>query len=371
MKKAISFLLVICMLLSLALMVGCAEKDAPDTEAPAATAGTGTAAGGAAGGTTTGTIDEATLEASKPNEYIKEKLDAGMEVQVAFIPIEFGSSTFIIMDDGFREGFEGLGMTYMSSAYEMDTAKHMDLVENYIQMGVAMIISICLDDSLTDLAAKAIESGTYFCVRKSLVSYPTSFNAASDPYVFGGKIADMMLAWVDYKHPNAGEREVKLACVTNEVAQVFIVQHAGIVDRLNEDGRINLCYTSSEVNLTTDTGYTFAEAAYMYDPEITMYMACSFSQAIGVSNYLLTLQGVDFDNIAVFATDVDEGAAETVNDPSNLVRGFASEGGEYPHEFLFEQCVKLLFGELEPGQTVTEPAVIKTSFGYELDERVA
>jgi len=369
MKKILSILLVILLAGSvfLALPACSAEReehdtpdDQPDTLERDRDAEEDTGAEG---------VDLETLRASKPNEYVKEKLEAGMEVQVAFVPIEFGSSTFILMDKGLKEGFEDMGVTYMSSAYEMDTARHIELVENYITMGCAMIITICLDDSLADIAARAIDAGTYFCIRKSLVSYDVSFNASSDPYVFGGKIGDMIIAWADYKYPDAGAGEVKVASVLNEVAQVFIVELQGVMDRLAEDERIDVCFTSSEVNLTTETGFTFAENARMYDPEIKTFLALSFNQAIGMNNYIASVAGDDFADYAVFAADVDTGATETVDSQDNCVRGFASEGGEYPYEFIFANCVKLLLGEIEPGLTIVEPAVLHTDFGFEIDER--
>lgn len=366
MKRRISILLLICMMASFCALYGC--SDTADTAEDAGTEEPKPSASAAAGPVDATDTDK--LKNSRPNEYIAEKLEAGMEVLVAFIAIEFDSSTFVIQDEGFKKGFEEKGFTYSSCAYNMDTALHIQQVENYMTMNAAMIITCTLDNSLANTVEKCIEQGTYFCVRKSLIDYSVSLNVASDPFIFGQNVGEMVLAWVDYRYPDAGAGEVKLATVQNKMAQIFIVIDEGIQSAVLADGRVDIVYTSDLVQLSVDTGYTFAEEAMMVDPDTRIFIGYSFGNAMGISNYIMALQNADPDEFAVFSVDTDYIAKETVDASArgeNVVRGFANEGGIFPHEYLLECALQMLFGEMEPGQVMPEPTVAYTGFGYSYD----
>ena len=88
MKKLLSVILALLMLFSLAALIGCEKKDAAaDPSAPAAPAADPAAPAAPAADPAAPAAEgdaPVDLAATKPCEYVREKLDAGMEVNVAF-----------------------------------------------------------------------------------------------------------------------------------------------------------------------------------------------------------------------------------------------------------------------------------------------
>jgi len=357
MKKVLFLALAILLLLSLGSLSSCTGRD-----------GDTVGSEGANGVAGKETIDMETLQHSKPCEYIKEKLAAGMEVKVALVAIEFSSTTFSTMDDDYRKWFEDLGFTYMSADHNMNTAKQIELIENYVTMGCACIITIVFGDEIADTVAKAIEAGTYVTLRKSMVSFPVSFNAASDPVGFGAGMADMIKAWADYRFP--GEEKIKYATVDLSSNPVWKGTSDGIRDTLAADKRFELAFMTGYESLTIETGYEFVENALMLDPEIRIFIAFSFGQAMGMNNYIMSQPLLDPGEFAVFCADTDPEIASIVDasaEDEYVLRGFGTEGGEVSHKFLFDKTLQLLYGEIEPGLIETEPKYYYSGFGYFVD----
>ena len=78
MKKILAILLALIMVFSLASLAACGEKKTetkPEENVPADDVN---------GDEENGGVSAETLDSSKPNEYVKEKLEAGREVMVAW-----------------------------------------------------------------------------------------------------------------------------------------------------------------------------------------------------------------------------------------------------------------------------------------------
>ena len=87
MKKLVSLILVLLLTFSLIAMVGCSDsnQDAQDNDTPSNSTPDDTSPDGNTPDDGA-EITQETLLASKPNEYVPEKLAAGMEVTIAFNP---------------------------------------------------------------------------------------------------------------------------------------------------------------------------------------------------------------------------------------------------------------------------------------------
>ena len=359
MKKFLAIVLALVMIFSLASLAACGEKEEETTTTVEETE------------TEPDTPEETEeekmerLNSSKPNEYVAEKLDAGMEVTVALLAVEFGASAMQELDNGFREGFEAAGYTYTSSAFNLDTALQISSIENYVTMGVALIVTMSFDDSVIDTVHQAMEAGTYIAMWGSEVSYEVSVSTRRDSAEFGKVVGNMLNAWAEYAH--SGE-VVKAALLDNISNPAYIMTVDGIKAAIEEGGVVDIVYEAQAESMDTESGFSFAENAYTSDSGIQMFIGMTFAQALGMNNFVVSKNVEDINDYGVFAYDKDELAPELLEDETSAFRGYAAVGGENQYSFMLGLCLDLLNGDLEPGTVASETLWAKTDFGYEFSE---
>lgn len=359
MKKFLAIVLALVMIFSLASLAACGEKEEETTTTVEETE------------TEPETPEETEeekmerLNSSKPNEYVAEKLEAGMEVTVALLAVEFGASAMQELDNGFREGFEAAGYTYTSSAFNLDTALQISSIENYVTMGVALIVTMSFDDSVIDTVHQAMEAGTYIAMWGSEVSYEVSVSTRRDSAEFGKVVGNMLNAWAEYAH--SGE-VVKAALLDNISNPAYIMTVDGIKAAIEEGGVVDIVYEAQAESMDTESGFSFAENAYTSDSGIQMFIGMTFAQALGMNNFVVSKNVEDINDYGVFAYDKDELAPELLEDETSAFRGYAAVGGENQYSFMLGLCLDLLNGDLEPGTVASETLWAKTDFGYEFSE---
>lgn len=363
MKRILSIILVLSMLFVFAAMAACNNTDenasAPPSAEPVSQAPVSEEPDPG--------ID---LSATKPNEYIPEKLAAGMDVLVAFLSVEFGSTTMVELDKGLKAGIESAGYKYTSDTFNIDTAVQLSMIENYVTMGAAMVITIIFDPGLQDVITNAIDAGTYIvCWGGAMPGFDISLATTRDFAHFGEVTANMMVAWVEQTYPG----EVVKAGLLNNIGNEMVrSQTDAIMATLDASGVVNTVYTSNAEEQSIDSGFTFAEEALTYDKDVRLMVGFTFSQALGMSNYISSLSGVDLAEYGVFAGDTDSSAREFADQSTGangVFRGYAAVGGDAPYEGILPFIYQLLAGEIEPGLIANEPAFCYTNFGYIFDER--
>lgn len=383
MKKLLLIIMVLCMLFALGAMIGCQSEQAETpagTETPAAgtetpAAGTETPAAGTEAPPAEEVIDQATLEASLPNEYIQEKLAAGMEVTFAFCTPSLSSELMVQLDTGLKAAFEGEGITYISSAFNADSAVQIQQMENYVTMGVAAIMTIVFDEGFMDTANMVMDAGIHLIYWSSLPSYPISLSLASDHALLGQKVGDLVSAWVDIQYPNAGPGEVHAACFNNDSNTTMIMRNEAAEAAALANPKIDLVHkiTTAPTDTTIDVGFRLAEEALTYDPTIKVFWCQNTGLMIGVCNYLESQNISDFSEYGCFGGDANPTAAEMIDaakaDPSaNAMRGYVTTGLANVWEWPFTNILKLMYGEIEPGSVAPDPVWTYDSIGMDYNQ---
>ena len=317
------------------------------------------------------TVDE--LKSAKPKEYIPEKLAAGVDVSLAFLCVNLQSIMIAKTSAGIEEICKANGINYYVQEMNMDVATQLDCIENFLTMGVSVIVTFCIDENATaDTAAKVMDSGTALVILDGTPSFPTSLTIATSPYDIGYQEGKMISAWVDQTYPEAGDGAVKAALMNNVIIPDFVKQNDGLMAALGEDSRIQLVYEQAGSTHTLDEGYTFAEDALTSDPDITLFITKTGSQGIGVNNYLQSA-GLAGDSYGVFSSDCDEeGRAmvdASVDSSASVLRGLIGYGTYNRQEGMMDLVFKLLKGEIEEGLVTSEGIYCYNSFGYDYDER--
>jgi len=382
MKKALAIILALCMILSFAALAACTDgstdtntQTETDTNTNTDTQ-TNTDTNTEPDAQNTDTQPEGETEAekmerlqnSKPNEYVMEKLDAGMEVLVCFMPPEMGATTMVDVDNGFREKFEGIGCTYVNLPFNMDTAQQITQIENYVTMGATEIITVAFDSTIADAAKAAMEAGTIFALWAG-VPTPGAFSLCStrDFVAIGAKIGDMMVAWAEEQGG-----VVKTALLTNSANEAYVAQNAAMLEVLEASDAVDIAFTAEVMEMTVDSGFTFAQDALTYDSGIRMFLGFTAGQALGMNNAIVSMQPDKLAEFGVFAADWDSTSLDLLAQGENnesAFRGYAACGYDDLSQLTFELSVQFFNGEYEEGTPTNEPIYVNTNFDYKYDER--
>ena len=380
MKKLLSVVFSLLFLLSLCILPGCQSGQDESSGTPSGQeTGSGTGQSQetqppAEGSGTETEITQQMLEESKPCEYIQEKLDAGMEVSVAFSGGRDNFFVSSILSTGVQGVLEDLGFNWIYINANGDIALQITQLENFVQMGIAAIVIQTIDaEAICDTVLAAQEAGTKCILYGVTPSYDTIV-VRTDVYECGVQTANMALAWVSQRYPNAGEGEIHAAVFGSAVGVDQIAKTDGMKDTLNADPRITLSYVDDEVG-NIDEAYTSMEAAMMYDPDIRLLVCYSLAGAYGGNNYVLTLPDADLGEFGMFASGTDDITTQMLEEAAagqGCFRGTILDG-ENPFIDLANTTVAALFGEIEAPYFFWQPlfSQVSSDLNYSYDSRTA
>lgn len=374
MKKALSVILAACLLLSIGMLSAC-NGDEEATASPSPSAAAPSAAQPSTEPEDEG-ISEETLKNSLPNEYIPEKVEAGMKPIIAFCTPSLSSELMVALDAGMKDSLEANGFAYVSSAFNADTTLHLQQCENYIEMGVSALITLVFDEGFQDMANKIMDAGIYLIYWSSVPTYQISLSLYADPALLGAAVGNMGSYWVDEQYPDAGPGEIKAAIFRNNMNAQFLTRMNATEDGLKANGKIEISYIYENASMTVSDGYNFAEEALTFDPSIRLFVCLTSGAAMGVANYIDTLGITNLVDYCAVAGDADPTAKAIIDsvreDPNaSILRGYATSGGENVYDFPLESLYKLIYGEYEPGYVAIEPVYTYDAVGYNYDERNA
>lgn len=377
MKKFLSALLAVLMVLSAAALTACgqSESETPENNSSDAVTPSADDTETTLPDDSGGEIDHETLNSSLPKEYMREKVAAGMEVTIALCAPSLASDLMIMMDRGMKEQFEAQGFNYVSSSFDADTTKLIEQLENYTTMGVSLIMTMIFDNAMADIAADIMDAGIYLVLWSFAPQFPVSMAMFSDEYTLGGLAADMASYWVGQQYPDAGEGEVHMAMLTSEMNQTYITRFNGVRDGVAEDSRIALVFEDADEFMTIDTGYNFAQSAMTYDSGIRLFISMTASQSMGINNYVVG-QGYSSEQLkefAAFGTDNDSSSREMIDQAKaggdSILRGLVSSGTDDPSDYICDYLFDLIDGVLEEGSIMAIPQYSYDAVGFDYDER--
>ena len=136
MKKLLAIILALLMVFSLASLAACGDKEeaaeAPETKNEENETVEDTE------------VDEATLKASKAHEYVLEKVEAGMEVSVAFIAFDGTWDKVAGIKEGIQNFCNEYGFTFQFADSGNDASKQIEQIENFVVSGNVAAIALSL-----------------------------------------------------------------------------------------------------------------------------------------------------------------------------------------------------------------------------------
>lgn len=363
MKKFVSILLVCLLLISMFSFVGCSTKEEekkPSTPVEAETPGDGQE------------DESVNIEDSKPNEYIQEKLDAGMKPLITFVTPRMTSDFIVSIDAALKENFEALGYSYTTANADNDTSQIISLIENSVQMGSAAVIVLDIPDGLGDVCSDAEQKGTYIVCFGTEPDFSVAGKVVLDQGEQGKQGALMLHAWLDIAYPDAADGEVHAFITTDSSTTKNMARSEAYEEYITKDPRITLSYVGEHSNLSMDEGYTLTQNAFTVDPEIKVGLIFNAGAAIGANNYIVANVPADqLDKYGIFCNTQDQTLTQMINGTSgeaNCIRGTIGQGSDVgPWYSAFDCATALLTGKEEYGFDYYERIFSINNFGYVYD----
>lgn len=274
MKKVLSLILALCLVLSLA---ACSSGDASS--------------------------DANTSQVTKDN------------INFGFLAPTLQSEFFIGIDDGLREVANEDGWQYTSASFDNDSAKAVTLIENMVTSGCNVILAMVSDNSCDDALREAQGEGVIIleCGVETDV-FDICMN--SSQYDIGTMISDMAADWINTQLNG----EANIVVYTTYQNQDMQDRGQGIQDRIVElCPNVNILEVVDIGKDVVGAGTTYTETMLQKYPELNCILAYGDAAATE-SVEAVKAAGRASDNFGIFACDGTASAIDYIAS-NDVMRG--------------------------------------------------
>ncbi len=359
MKKVLAIVLAFLMVLSFASLAACGEKKEETKPADGQQTTTTPA---------DGEITEEVLKASKPNEYVQEKLDAGWEMDIDW---SLHNDNYFVHTQLAEAGMAklaeyGFGGTIFA-APDNNIAEQISQMETICTKGESCGVIVQTSDpgALETVVGQLQESGITVVIYGIECDYDTIV-AMADVYQAGYGAAVMAHEWAKVRYP---DEVVKCAVLGAQINVPTVTLSQGMLDGVEEYENLELTYYGDNEGDCLENGYNGAEAALMLDGDVKIFVCYQMSAGLGVNNYL-EAQAKDFGEYGIFGTSEDDTTAEMLEKAASnqsAFRGTISAGAGVP-DTAVNTMVEALLGDGVPlGTLRVDPMKAWTSSDYTCD----
>lgn len=308
MKKVLSLVLALAMLLALASLASCGNDENSSATDPATTP-VSEAPKSSAPAEDSGELTAEVLQASKPNEYVPEKIEAGMEVVIGFSLNNF-EGVGKVVEARLLEEFPAMGLTLTTAVDGNDTALQISNIENFITMGCAAVLIHTPDVTLLEgVVSKAEEEGTSCILYGDIPQFYMSAYTSTDLAALGYSVGLLAREWITQTYPDAGDGSIKVAVHGSYLATPTVIMSDNVMQSISDDPRCVIVYSDFGVS-GLDAGYTFAQQALTTDSEVKVFAGFNLQAAFGINNYIMSLPNVNPEEYCSVSATYDVSAVD-------------------------------------------------------------
>lgn len=371
MKRLVSILLALVLVFSLAAMIGCNNEEEP-AGTPTGSGSTNTQNPGSDPTDDPGEDLTEKLENSKPNEYVFEKIEAGMTVEIGISFLNIGDEFQQMYTEGIKGDFEALGFNATIVDGKGDAIAQLEQIENYVTMRAAGIVVRVGDvDVYEDVYKRCQEQGTYLAMFAAIPStWHPDLTAPVDQVVQGTQVVAMARYWLDIQYPDAAEGSIYAAVFGRMDNTENVTRYETFKAEIVKDPRINNDLFTIDSCLTLEEGYNGAQSALSYNPDIRVFLANSGTSIVGINNYVFSQPQYDPVEFGCFGTGSDNTALTMIEEAKtneSIFRGIIATGYDVVWGAVFRGMISLFEGEVEAPYTYWERQYAIASFDYYYD----
>lgn len=286
MKKVISLVLALTMLLSLA---ACGAKAPAATEAPAATQAPAAPV-----------ATEAPAAPEAPAE--------GEKKVAAFVTFGLGGDFFQALADTFVANFTAAGWEASYADGEFNPTKQIEAAENYIAMDVdVLIIWSVAPEAMNTVIADAQAKGIKVI---AFVAPTEAYDAlmVSDEAELADDCVRLAAKWIDEHFADAEDHSVPVAVFSCRAADTGVIQADEMLKVEEFSKKAKFVKEVECADETQATGQTKMENLYTENPEIKVFLTPHNGLALGINGFFTAISSpvTDYSDMAIFAVNGDD-----------------------------------------------------------------
>jgi ABC-type sugar transport system substrate-binding protein len=245
-------------------------------------------------------------------------------------------------------------------------------MENYLQMGADLILNVAMDvESCKDITLRCIEEGCFVIMLGVWPDYEISGGLIADFRETGEAAALMLIDWAEKNYEDAGADSLPVAVLTATSTSDALKRSAGFLETIDAGEKTFVDYQEVQLAPTPEAGFTFAENALTYNPNIRLFLTYEIDPGMGANNYIIQRPDFNIEEFCVIGVGQTAATLELIEqsgaDPaSSCLRGSLSYGGPDPGIQLNEVSYKLLIEKVDPPYWMYDDLYTINSWGWEL-----
>ena len=234
---------------------------------------------------------------------------------------------------GLKEKFTQEGQKIEVGDAELSPARQIELIENYIALGVDELIVLAVDPSgLTDVLQKAEDNGIKVLAFTQRTEVCDSYFGV-DNTATGKALAEMAAEWIDQEYPDAAPGSINVAIFENRDLPEMAQRADGMHEIASMTDKVNIAEVVG-VDGTPITAQSKAENLFLTNPDIDIVLAYNTDTASGINASVMALnsQVEDKSKFGIFACDYNELAIQLLKDSAtddSVVRGVIQLGSGF------------------------------------------
>lgn len=218
----------------------------------------------------------------------------------------------------FEERFTALGHKFEVASADLNPAKQIEQIENFITLGVdALIVMAVEPSSLDDVLKRAQDAGVKVVAFSQPTKHYDLFLGANN-YDNGKVQAEMTAEWIEKTFPDAEDGSIEVAIFENRDKPSAAERSDGFLEISNLTKKAKVVAVVS-VDTTNASGQAAAENLLLTHPEVKVIISYNADTAMGVDAYAMALnsQIKDKANFATFSTDFNPAASAAIRKSAN------------------------------------------------------
>ena len=281
--------------------------------------------------------------------------EGGEGYSVGFVTFGLGGDFFQSLADTFVETMEGAGWEAQYADGQYDPSVQMEAAENFIAMGVdVLVVWSVAPEAMDATIEKAMEAGIKVI---AFVAETSEYDAlmVSEDADLADNCAKLAAQWIDETYADAEDHSVPVAVLSCRTADTGVVQADELI-KIEEFSQKAKFVTEVECqDEDMQTGLSATENLYTSNPEIKVFLTAHNGLALGINSYFTGVSSpiTEYDDMAIFAINGDAASGEIIKssvDGESPFRGMVLTGSvQDTADELLEVCTGVMDGSLEKG----------------------
>lgn len=298
MKKVISLMLTLVMLLSLA---ACGAKEPAKTDPAPSSA-----------------PSQEPAKTDPAPEANNETTDSEKKV-AAFVTFGLGGDFFQALADTFVQVFTDAGWDASYADGEFNPTKQIEAAENYIAMDVDLLyIWSVAPEAMSGVVADAQAKGIKVV---AFVAPTENYDAlmVSDDAELADDLVRMAAKWVDTHFADAADHSVPVAVFTCRAAETGVIQGDEMLKIEEFSKKAKFVIEVECADETQATGQTKMENLYTSNPEIQVFLTPHNDLGMGINSFFTAMNSpvTDYSDMGIFAVNGNDATAEFIEGSVN------------------------------------------------------